>query len=297
MSNLFKVVSETVRISESVRPMGGIYVRIINETARISETKLPLGAIYEHIANKTVRITERIIVKGARFFIPKSETSSISENVTFILTQSNWTDPTYYQTNDVPTTSGPERLNINTKIIDKIITLFDYLHGDDVQQFHFKNNTGSDLTLQIGDTGRGIRILDQNGDRVLRIDEFGEITEGKFDASVLSMQFAGTQVVQNKVSNIRVPFPYTAVCTSLVMTCDDSTPPTGASLIYRLNKDGIAFGTVSIASGSTIGSTSISSSIAKNSIITYDCTSIGSSIPGNDIYIQVRGYRTGTIPP
>lgn len=295
MASLKEIATETVHIIESTIPRGIRYNKSIGETEHVVESLKPVGARFIHIINETERILENVQFKGARKLWRAPERENIYERVYYVMKQLNWTDPTYYQLNDIPTTNGPERLNINSKVIDKLNTLFDYIHGDDVQDFTFKNNSGTDLTIQITDSSRGLRIINSTGTLVFRIDNNGQIVTGINDAGIISAQFPGVQLIQNKVNNFRIPAPYDFIATSIFITCDDSSPPTGSALSFRINNDNVSIGTVSISANSSNSSTNISVNILKNTIFTYDCIAAGSSFAGQDVHIQIRGYRTGTL--
>ena len=71
------------------------------------------------------------------------------------------------------------------------------------------------------------------------------------------------------------------------------TAPTGASLIVTVKKDALTVGTVTIPAGqftATQSSLSITS-ITADSKITVDVDQVGSTVPGNDLSVMLRGTR------
>lgn len=298
MANLFRIIDEDVAVVETKLPRGIIYVQIKNEVGKIVESISARGMTLVRIKNEVQKIIEGQHTGGSSGIrklqrIPKP--LGIYESIVYVMDQGTWTDPTYYQTNDIPTTSGTERLNINVKLIDKIRLLFDYLHGDASQNFTFRNNTGADFTVELTSVERGFRIVNSGGTVVFRINHDGEIVSGITDSAVLGVQFPGVQTVQNRVNNVRIPAPYSSVITSFAMVCDDVLPPTGASLTYRINRNATPIGTVSITAGNSSGSVTVSQTLTINDILTYDCTAIGSGFAGQDVHIQARGYRSGAL--
>lgn len=295
MANLFRIIDEDVAAVETKLPRGIIYVQIKNEVGKIVESIAARGMSLVRIHSEVQKIIEGLRTKGVRKLARVSSTECSYETIVYVLDQGTWEDPTYYQTNDIPTTSGTERLNINVKLIDKIRLLFDYLHGDASQNFTFRNNTGADFTVELTSVERGFRIVNSGGTVVFRINHDGEIVSGITDAAVLGVQFPGVQTVQNRVNNVRIPAPYSSVITSFAMVCDDVLPPTGASLTYRINRNATPIGTVSITAGNSSGSVTVSQTLTINDILTYDCTAIGSGFAGQDVHIQARGYRSGAL--
>lgn len=295
MANLFRIIDEDVAVVETKLPRGIIYVQIKNEVGKIVESIAARGMSLVRIHSEVQKIIEGLRTKGVRKLARVSSTECSYETIVYVLDQGTWEDPTYYQTNDIPTTSGTERLNINVKLIDKIRLLFDYLHGDASQNFTFRNNTGADFTVELTSVERGFRIVNSGGTVVFRINHDGEIVSGITDAAVLGVQFPGVQTVQNRVNNVRIPAPYSSVITSFAMVCDDVLPPTGASLTYRINRNATPIGTVSITAGNSSGSVTVSQTLTINDILTYDCTAIGSGFAGQDVHIQARGYRSGAL--
>jgi len=164
-----------------------------------------------------------------------------------------WSDPTDYSSGTlIPTTSGAEALNFNTKVVAKLRTLFDYLHGDDDLDFLFQtgstptNQIVKDFKLKLPEEGgsTALAIRGTTSGTVVRIDSVGQLREGKLNSQIVDAFYPDTTTAQN----IRILAPFTFKATELTMSCDDTMGiGAGGTLSYRvLNTDAGTIGTVSI---------------------------------------------------
>lgn len=220
-----------------------------------------------------------------------------------------WTDPTDYVGTAIPTTSGAEALNFNTKVTAKLRELFGYLHGS--QSLDFLLQTGStthaqlykDFKTQLPDTSGSYqcKIYDSSTVSAVAFDSAGQLRSGKIDASIIDAHFYGNAVVGNKTGNIRLLAPYTFKATEIAASCDD-TMGVGASgtLGMRVvNNLAGTIGAVQITPGNSTGFLTLTATeMVKNSIFSFDTVTIGGgTAPGRDVNVEIRGYRTGTIFP
>lgn len=212
-----------------------------------------------------------------------------------------WNDPTNFAANAIPTTSGSESANINTKYTSKITQLHNFLVGSDTESYLFKATAGSDYKIQLGGSigATFFTLLNYAGGTVVKIDDTGQLRGGYLDAEVIAAQFPGTVSIATKVNNVRVLAPYAFTANELAASCDDDIPPSGSSMIWRVvNSSAGTLGSITITAGNSIGSNNITAaSITKNTVFTFDCVQKGATNPGQDINIQIRGFRTGTIMP
>lgn len=98
----------------------------------------------------------------------------------------------------------------------------------------------------------------------------------------------GTLAVVNGLSPNWIVPPGVSAINRLDATC--VTAPTGAGLTMRLYNvtQAVAVGTVTIAAGSTTASNSSMTTPSLNTgdVIRFDCTAVGSTVPGADVTVQ-----------
>lgn len=110
-------------------------------------------------------------------------------------------------------------------------------------------------------------------------------TFAPFDWEVIISGTAATGV--NVIPpGFRVPKAFTLTALYLRV----GTAPTGASLTVNIVRSGVTIATASILSGATSGSsTGLSVELAAGDIVTVDITSIGSTVAGADLAVQLVG--------
>lgn len=215
-----------------------------------------------------------------------------------------WTDPTDYAADAIPTTTGAESTNINTKLVAKITQLHNFLIGTDTETYILTATLGTDFKIKLGDSSaaNNFQILASGGGTVLLIDSEGQLGSfGYMDATVIGAQFPGDSSVGTKINNVRILAPYTFKASELAMALDDTEGVgAGGTAAWRVvNSVAGTLGTVSVVPGSTQASVKITTKqITKDTVFTFDTVTIGGSgAPGRDINIQIRGYRVGTLLP
>lgn len=93
-------------------------------------------------------------------------------------------------------------------------------------------------------------------------------------------------------SNLMPPgFRVPAATTLRAVYVNVGTAPTGAALTVLLKRAGTTVATVSVAAGTTSGSsTGLSTVLAKGDLLTTDISTIGSTVAGSDVLVTVEGF-------
>jgi hypothetical protein len=96
--------------------------------------------------------------------------------------------------------------------------------------------------------------------------------------------------------SVRLPAPYTGTITNVTASC--FTAPTGAAAIVDVNKAGTTIFTTqgnrpTIADGANDDLSSVPdvTAVTQNDIFTIDIDQIGSTTPGKDLHVQIRGIK------
>lgn len=98
---------------------------------------------------------------------------------------------------------------------------------------------------------------------------------------------SGALAISNPAGNVNILVSFAASCTTLYGKVN--TAPTGSSIIFTINKNGVSIGQVTIAAGSTSSSTTITATkLAVNDIITVQITQIGSTVTGSDLSAEAQ---------
>lgn len=146
-----------------------------------------------------------------------------------------WSDPADYTPNAIPTTSGAETNNINSKVISKIRQLYDFMHGDDAMQFTFKASSGVDAAIQMGGTANLLKFQGSSGGTFIAVD------------GSRAMRFYESEANGNNYVGFVAP---TALASDKIWTLPNADGSSGFALLTN-GAGSLYWGTV--ASGGTSG--------------------------------------------